>query len=154
MSISIGVSNKAPLESFGPARYIIGLMQKDFSFDISRRMAVIPEVDMFRIVEDSSIMDQVKTKKYEYHVRFDGEYVSGFDINQHPQRVRIEILKGLRDLIKEGKIHWNPMNYKVDEENEKQKKKDKRHKLDTLAKKFRSPEERLVVEAIEKNVGS
>lgn len=154
MSISIGVSNNAPLESFGPARYIIDLMQKDFAFDLSRRMLVSPEVDMFRIKEDSSIMDQVKTKKYEYEVRFDGEYVSGFDISQHPQRIRIEILRGLKRLIEEGKIHWDPMHYKVDEENEKQKKKDKRHKLDTLAKKFRSPEERLVVEAIEKNVGS
>lgn len=154
MSLIITTSDKTPLESFGPARYIIDLMQKDFAFDLSRRMAVIPEVDMFRIGEDSSIMDQVKTKKYEYQVRFDGEYVSGFDISQHPQRVRVEILKGLRDLIKEGKIHWNPMQYKVDEENAKQKKKDKRHKLDTIAKKFKTPEEKLVVAAIEKNVGS
>ena len=87
MSLIITTSDKTPLDSFGPARYIIDLMQKDFAFDVSRRMAVIPEVDMFRIGEDSSIMDQVKTKKYEYQVRFDGEYVSGFDISQQRKSV-------------------------------------------------------------------
>lgn len=152
--MSIITSTKTPLESFGPARYVMDLMQKDFGFDLSRRMIVVPEVDKFRIGEDASIMDQVKTKRYEYEVRFDGEYVCGFDISQHPQRVRIEILKGLKNLISEGKIHWNPAQYQVDEENAKQRKKDKRHRLDTIAKKFKTKEEKLVVAAIEKNVGS
>ena len=111
-------------------------------------------MDKYRIKEDSSIMDQVKTSQYEYDVYFDGEYVCGFSISEHPQRVRINILLGLKRLITEGKIYWNKMKYKELEENERQAKRDKIHRMETIAKKFTSPEEKLVVAAIEKNVGT
>lgn len=145
-------SSTAPLSAFKPAKQVIDLMQKDFGFDISNRMIAIPEVDKFRINEDESIQTQVKTEKYEYEVYFDGEFVCYFSITEHPQRVRINILKGLRDLIKNNKIYWDPKKYEELEEEKKQRKKDRRHKLETIAKKFNSPEEKLVVTAIEKHV--
>ena len=40
----------------------------------------------------------------------------------------------------------------TDEVKKKQEKRDKKHRLDTIAKKFTSSEEKLVVEAIERNV--
>lgn len=145
-------SSTAPLSAFGPAKQVINLMQKDFGFDISSRMIAIPEVDKFRINEDQSIQAQVKTEKYEYEVYFDGEFVCFFSITEHPQRVRIKILNGLKDLIKNNKIYWNLKKYEELEEEEKQRRRDKKHRLETLAKKFNSPEEKLVVAAIEKHV--
>jgi len=147
-------SSKAPMEAFVPAKLVVKLMQKDFQFPIDERLIVIPEVDKYRIKEDESIMDQVKTSQYEYDVYFDGEYVCGFSISQHPQRVRINILLGLKRLITDGKIYWDKMKYKELEENERQAKRDKIHRMETIAKKFTSPEEKLVVAAIEKNVGT
>ncbi len=145
-------SSQAPMSAFRPAQDAFNMMQKDFGFTLKDRLIVIPEVDMFRIKEDESITEQVKTEKYEYSVYFDGEYVCGFSVAQHPQRVRIEILRGLQRLIKDEKIFWDLKKYEVLEEAEKQAKRDKRHRMDTIAKKFTSPEEKLVVAAIEKNV--
>lgn len=146
-------SSKAPMEAFKPARMIMKLMQKDFQFNIDDRLFVIPEVDKYRINDDESIQNQVKTYQYEYDVYFDGEYVCGFSVSQHPQRVRINILLGLKRLITEGKIFWDKMKYQELEEKARQAKKDKMHRMETIAKKFRSPEEKLIVAAIEKNVG-
>lgn len=145
-------SSKAPMASFQPARQIMDLMQKDFGFSLVDRMVVIPEVDKFRIKEDESIMAQVKSEKYEYEVYFDGEYVCGFSVDQHPQRVRIEILKGLKQLILDSKIYFDKRKYELDEERAKKVKKEKRERLDRIAKQFKSPEEKLVVAAIEKHV--
>lgn len=145
-------SSKTPLSSFQPARQIMELMQKDFGFDLKDRMIVIPEVDRFRIREDESITSQVKTEKYEYEVYFDGEFVCGFSVIQHPQRVRIEILKGLKRLIQDSKIYFDKKKYELEEEKLKIAKKEKRERLDKIAKQFTAPEEKLVVAAIEKHV--
>lgn len=145
-------SSTAPLSSFKPAQQAMELMQKDFGFPLKDRMIIIPEVDRFRIKEDESITAQVKSEKYEYEVYFDGEFVCFFSITEHPQRVRIKILNGLKDLIKNNKIYWNLKKYEELEEEEKQRRRDKKHRLETLAKKFNSPEEKLVVAAIEKHV--
>lgn len=147
-------SGQTPMSSFKPAQMAFDMMQKDFAFSIKDRLIIIPEVARFRIKEDASIMDQVKTENYDYEVYFDGEFVCHFGVSQHPQRVRIEILKGLQSLIKADKIYWDLKKYDLLEESEKQAKKDKRHRMNTIAKKFTSPEEKLVVAAIEKNVGT
>ncbi len=147
-------SGETPISSFKPAQQAFDLMQKDFGFPLKDRLVIVPEVDMFRIKEDESVTEQVKTEKYEYQVYFDGEYVCGFGVAQHPQRVRIEILKGLQRLIQDDKIFWDQRKYEELEEAHKQAKRDKRLRMDAIAKKFTSPEEKLVVEAIEKNVGN
>lgn len=145
-------SSQAPMSSFKPAQQAFDMMQKDFGFPLKDRLIIIPEVDRFRIKEDESISDQVKTENYEYEVYFDGEFVCHFGVSQHPQRVRIEILRGLQRLIKDDKIYWDLKKYDLLEEAQKKEKRDKRHRMDTIAKKFTSMEEKLVVAAIEKNV--
>lgn len=147
-------SSQAPMSAFKPAQDAFDMMQKDFGFSLKDRLVIIPEVDKFRIKEDESITAQVKSEQYEYEVYFDGEFVCGFSVSQHPQRVRIEILKGLQRLIQDDKIYWDQKKYELLEEAEKQAKRDKRNRMDTIAKKFTSPEEKLVVAAIEKNVGT
>ena len=67
-------------------------------------------------------------------------------------KIRIGILEGLKNLIKQNKIFWDVKKYDELEEKKKQEKRDKKHRLDTIAKKFTSSEEKLVVEAIERNV--
>lgn len=150
--MTIITSSSVPLSAYPVVQKLIDIMQRDFGFPLKDRMVIIPDVEKYRIKEDESITNQVKTGKYEYDVYFDGEYVASFSITDHPQRVRIHILRGLQQLIKDEKIFWNPMRYKVRREQEKEKKRDKRHRLDTIAKKFKSSEEKLVVEAIERNV--
>lgn len=146
-------SSKAPMASFQPAQQAMDLMQKDFGFPLKDRMIIIPEVDRFRIKEDESITAQVKSEKYEYEVYFDGEFVCGFSVAQHPQRVRIEILKGLKQLILDNKIYFDKKKYELEAEEIKKAKIEKRERLERIAKQFTSPEEKLVVAAIEKHVG-
>jgi hypothetical protein len=150
--MAIITSSTIPLSAYPVVQKVIDMMQRDFGFSLKNRLVVIPEVEKFRIKEDESITNQVKTGKYEYDVYFDGEYVSSFSIMDHPQRVRIGILEGLKNLIKQNKIFWDVKKYDELEEKKKQEKRDKKHRLDTIAKKFTSSEEKLVVEAIERNV--
>lgn len=146
------ISNSVPLSAYPVVEKAMHMMQQDFGFELKGRMVIIPDVEKFRIKEDESITNQVKSGKYEYDVYFDGEWVSSFSIVDHPQRVRINMLKGLKRLIQEGKIHWDVTKYKEEEDRAKKKKRDKNQRLDALAKKFTSAEEKLVVAAIEKNV--
>lgn len=150
--MAIITSSTIPLTAYPVIQKVIDMMQKDFGFSLKNRLVIIPEVEKYRIKEDESITNQVKTGKYEYDVYFDGEYVSSFSIMDHPQRVRINILTGLKRLILENKIFWDIKKYDELKERKKQEKKDKRQRLDTIAKKFKTSEEKLVVEAIEKNV--
>ena len=94
--MAIITSSTIPLSAYPVVQKVIDMMQRDFGFSLKNRLVVIPEVEKFRIKEDESITNQVKTGKYEYDVYFDGEYVSSFSIMDHPQRVRIGILEGLK----------------------------------------------------------
>jgi len=146
------IGNSAPLSSFTPGQKIIELMQKDFGFPIHNRMVAYPEVGMFRIKEDKSIYEQVKSEKYDYHVTWDGEFVCFFNITDHPQRIRIKILQGLKTLINEGKIFWN-----IGEYDRIAKEKKERERIDTEAResarvKPTTSEEKIVHEAIRRAV--
>lgn len=150
--MTIITSSSVPLTAYPVIQKAIDMMQKDFGFPLKDRLVIIPDVEKYRIKEDESITNQVKTGKYEYDVYFDGEYVTSFSIMDHPQRVRINILTGLKRLILENRIFWDIKKYEELEERRKQEKKDRRHRLDTIAKKFKTSEEKLVVTAIERNV--
>ncbi len=148
--VHIITSSKTPLISFRPARKLFDLMQLDFAFSIKNRLVVIPEVDKYKIKEDSSIFDQVKKEKYEYEVYFDGEYVSGFNTTENPLVARINVLKGLKRLYSEGKIHWNQKQYELDKMVAKEAEKAKKQKRESKRKKLKTKEEKLVEIGIRK----
>ena len=84
---------------------------------------------------------------------FDGEFVCFVRDTEPKDYVRINILKGLARLYKEGKIHWNKFLYEVEKQKAKKEEKDKQQDLDTkLAKLDKTPEERVVKEAIKKHL--
>jgi len=127
-------------------------MQGDFGFPIQNRLGIIPEVDMFRIKEDKSIFDQVKSEKYDYHVMWDGEFVCFFNIDDHPQRVRINILKGLKRLIQEGKIFWNIKDYDTQAKDKKESERIEKENRESKRAKPTTKEEKMVHAAIRKAV--
>jgi len=152
VTINIITSSSTPVSAFTPASKMMEIMQSDFGFPIHNRLAIIPEVDMFRIKEDKSIYEQVKSEKYDYHVTWDGEFVCFFNITDHPQRIRIKILQGLKTLINEGKIFWD-----IGEYDRIAKEKKERERIDTEAResarvKPTTPEEKIVHEAIRRAV--
>lgn len=149
---SIITSSTTPLSALGPANFIIDLMQKDFEFPLKERMAVVADVDMFRIGEDASVHGQAKSGKFEYGVYFDGEFVCFFDLIDHPQRVRIKILNGLKELIKEEKVFWNKHLYEVKSKEKEKNKRDRIEAVKQVGKQFKTSEEKLAVAAIERHV--
>ena len=149
---NIITSSTTPFSAFAPAKFVIEMMQKDFEFPIKERMAVVADVDMFRIGEDSSIHGQAKSGKYEYGVYFDGEFVCFFSLTDHPQRVRIKILNGLKELVKEEKIFWNKHLYEVKAKEKAKNKRDRIEAVKQVGKQFKTSEEKLAVAAIERHV--
>jgi hypothetical protein len=144
------IGDTTPVSSFTPALKLFDLMQKDFKFSIKNRLVIVPEVDKYRIKEDESIFNQVKTEKYDYEVYFDGEYVSAFNIDDKPERARIGVLKGLKTLYKAGKIHWNLFLYDIDKQKAKDKAELEKVQRKAKRKKPKTKEEKIVTAGIEK----
>lgn len=144
------VGSKVSVLAFGPARKVLEMMQGDFGFPIKDRMGIIPEVEMFRIKEDESIYNQAKTEKYDYHVMWDGEFVCFFNISEHPQRVRVNILKGLQRLIKEEKIYWDVREYERIYREKKDRDRLEAENRESLRKSAKTEEEKMVHEAFKR----
>lgn len=96
------------------SNHIFDMIQKEFAFPLKDRLHIAAEVDMYRKGEDESIWRQDKNEDYSYQVYFDGEFVCFFDVKENKTVVYIKIMKGLKDLYQQGKIHWNKSLYEFD----------------------------------------
>lgn len=105
-------------------------IQNHFSKDlvnVSERVSVVADVDLFNYKEDKSVWDQKKQNiAGVYSIYFDGVFVCNFTTEWYLPMVMSTFWRGLRDLIKAEKVYLMVEQYeeKIKAEREAQKQQD------------------------------
>jgi len=103
------------MDTLTPKKTIFELMQRDFAFPLKDRLHIVAETEKYKWREDESVWKQKKDKApLQYEAYFDGEFVCFFGTQMTELEAYCEVLKGIRELYKSGKIHWNKELYEFD----------------------------------------
>lgn len=131
-----------------PASQLYDRIANDFNFSVKDRLHIAADVAMFRKGEDEGIWKQAKTGEFEYEVYWDGEQISSFSVNTDKDVAYRDFWLGFQKAYQDKRIFINPVMYEIEKEYTKKQEKEKKDRLEALGKKARTPEEKLVHEAI------